>query len=235
MPTYSPDGFALPHNPGTNAAPLTTAFPALGTDDHPHAWHPYISPQDSISRRHLIASLSNPSIRVTRAAAGNEDYPPAHTDLAVFDNLYPPEALPLNLDPSFPYPSPQFRMPDHNTLPAASASAAATMQLPHSIVKHERQSPTNSNGMQTPVSTSDPRSPLTPTPTAHARSHTRISPQAHTRQISEDRSTVSGDDERKLNYTYKRAEEPVRNTQGKLLCSHQDCTGLLFERKCEWR
>jgi hypothetical protein len=37
-------------------------------------------------------------------------------------------------------------------------------------------------------------------------------------------------------YTHKRSEDPPRNTQGKMICKFQStCTGLTFERRCEWR
>ncbi|KAI8932208.1 hypothetical protein NX059_011086 [Plenodomus lindquistii] len=232
FPTYSPDNFYLPHNPGTTAAPLT-AFPHLGTDNNSNSWHPYPSlPQDS-SRRHLVASNPNPSIRVTGTAGS--DYAQPLSDLAAFDNIYPhlgqqPEAYsPLNLDPS---PFNYFTSPYNMSDPTLSPSVVA-MQIPQISVKHERTSSINSlNGMPTPVSTSGPRSPLTPT--ADARSHILTSPQSHSRQISEDRSSLSGDDERKANYSYKRNEEPERNAEGKMTCKHQDCAGMIFERKCEW-
>jgi len=118
-------------------------------------------------------------------------------------------------------------MPDHNLSPAT-----ATMHGPHMAVKHERKSSINSTGMQTPVSTSGPRSPLTPT--ADAPHPTLTSPQMSSRPISEDRSTVSGDEEPKLKYPPKRPEEPMRNAEGKMTCSHHGCTGRFFERKCEW-
>ncbi|KAH9877701.1 hypothetical protein J1614_002918 [Plenodomus biglobosus] len=229
FPTYSPVNFYLPHNQGTIAAPLT-AFPHLGTDHNSNSWHPYHSlPQDS--RRHLVASTQNPSIRVT-GAAGVDVYAQPHTDLAAFDDIYhpgqQPEAYPLDLDPSsYTFPS-QYIMSESNIPPAATA-----MQIPQICVKHERTSSINSlNGMPTPVSTSGPRSPLTPT--ADAGTHIIPSPQSHSRQISEDRSSLSGDDERKVNYSYKRNEEPQRNSEGKMLCKHPDCSGLVFDRKCEW-
>ncbi|KAH7082405.1 hypothetical protein FB567DRAFT_105753 [Paraphoma chrysanthemicola] len=37
-----------------------------------------------------------------------------------------------------------------------------------------------------------------------------------------------------LLYSYKRAEEPPRNHETKIICKHQECTGLIFEGKCEW-
>jgi len=36
------------------------------------------------------------------------------------------------------------------------------------------------------------------------------------------------------NSIYKRSEEPPRNQDGKMFCRHPDCTGLIFDRKCEW-
>jgi hypothetical protein len=65
-----------------------------------------------------------------------------------------------------------------------------------------------------------------------------LSPTSDIRRISEDSSQEGDDDDNnasRKNYSFKRAEEPLRNTEGKLTCVHKDCTGLLFERKCEWR
>jgi hypothetical protein len=37
-------------------------------------------------------------------------------------------------------------------------------------------------------------------------------------------------------HTHKRPEEPPKNEQGKMICKFQGtCTGLTFDRKCEWR
>lgn len=62
------------------------------------------------------------------------------------------------------------------------------------------------------------------------------SPRTHTRQLSED---ISSQDEHdgslRKNHSYKRAEEPPRNQEAKMICKHQECTGLTFDRKCEWR
>lgn len=48
---------------------------------------------------------------------------------------------------------------------------------------------------------------------------------------------MSGEDDgafiRKI--SYKRSEEPPRNADGKFYCKQEECTGQLFERKCEWR
>lgn len=37
-------------------------------------------------------------------------------------------------------------------------------------------------------------------------------------------------------FTHKRAEDPPRNTEGKMVCKFTNtCGGLIFERRCEWR
>jgi hypothetical protein len=37
-------------------------------------------------------------------------------------------------------------------------------------------------------------------------------------------------------YTHKRNEDPPRNNQGKMICKFQStCSGLVFDRRCEWR
>jgi hypothetical protein len=49
-------------------------------------------------------------------------------------------------------------------------------------------------------------------------------------------SSQDGDDDGSLrkNHSYKRAEEPPRNEDGKMVCKYQECRGISFERKCEW-
>ncbi|KAF1982466.1 hypothetical protein K402DRAFT_340339 [Aulographum hederae CBS 113979] len=34
--------------------------------------------------------------------------------------------------------------------------------------------------------------------------------------------------------TYKRPEEPPRNSKGKMICKFDECRDLVFDRKCEW-
>jgi hypothetical protein len=37
-------------------------------------------------------------------------------------------------------------------------------------------------------------------------------------------------------HTHKRAEDPPKNEQGKMMCKFQTtCSGVTFDRKCEWR
>ncbi|KAJ4362276.1 hypothetical protein N0V83_010369 [Neocucurbitaria cava] len=51
-----------------------------------------------------------------------------------------------------------------------------------------------------------------------------------------DSSEQDGEDDGSLrkNHSYKRAEEPPRNEDGKMYCRHHECAGLFFDRKCEW-
>ena len=36
-------------------------------------------------------------------------------------------------------------------------------------------------------------------------------------------------------HDYKRAEDPPRNAQNKMICTLKECANFTFERKCEWR
>jgi hypothetical protein len=54
------------------------------------------------------------------------------------------------------------------------------------------------------------------------------------RHLSEDDSS-SDEHGGSLSYAYKRTEEPPRNHEAKIICKHQECTGVVFDRKCEWR
>jgi hypothetical protein len=110
----------------------------------------------------------------------------------------------------------------------------AVLPLPH---QHKRDASVNSiNGdMPTPVSLACPRSPMT-SPTVGERPSTATSPpRSHSRGLSVD-SSQDGDDDGSLrkNHSYKRAEEPPRNEDGKMVCKYQECHGTSFDRKCEW-
>jgi hypothetical protein len=154
-------------------------------------------------------------------------------DFATF-GIYPQPQAPLHqLNTNFNFAHLQYNDNMSQILPDTT-----TMQVAHVPIKHERTSSITSNSnMPTPVSMSGPRSPML-SPTSDNRSHVATSPIRHIRRISEDCSSQEGDDDDnalRKNYSFKRAEEPPRNTEGKLTCVHQECTGLFFERKCEWR
>ncbi|KAI4674722.1 uncharacterized protein J4E84_010463 [Alternaria hordeiaustralica] len=107
-----------------------------------------------------------------------------------------------------------------------------SMQVPH---EHKRNISISSlTDMPTPVSMSA-RSPMT-SPTAGERQIIVTSPpRSHSRGLSVD-SSQDGDDDGSLrkNHSYKRAEEPPRNEDGKMVCKYQECRGTSFDRKCEW-
>ncbi|KAL1598415.1 hypothetical protein SLS59_006699 [Nothophoma quercina] len=106
-------------------------------------------------------------------------------------------------------------------------------QLPQIHSKHERSHSTNSNSnFPTPISLVGE---ALPSPVGGEHRSVMSSPHAHTRHLSED---VSSQDEHdgslRKNHSYKRAEEPPRNHEAKMICKHQECAGLTFDRKCEW-
>ncbi|KAB2108306.1 hypothetical protein AG0111_0g2923 [Alternaria gaisen] len=221
----SPVNFYLPQDPGIAAPPLT-AFPHLGSDHH-NSWHPYsLPPQDS--PRHLITSTQVPRVRVTGAAESNLFAQP-QTDFASSGIYRPnrqPEAQQQCFNPQF------FNIYDQNIMTELSPNPTP-MQVPH---EHKRNISINSlTDMPTPVSMVGPRSPLT-SPTAGERPIITTSPpRSHSRGISVD-SSQDGDDDGSLrkNHSYKRAEEPPRNEDGKMVCKYQECRGTSFDRKCEW-
>ncbi|KAI2484025.1 hypothetical protein Ptr902_02965 [Pyrenophora tritici-repentis] len=219
-----------PHHQGT-AAPLT-AFPLLGSEHHTNSWHPSYSlpPQDS--PRHLIAPYPDPRVRVT-GAAGNTSFAQPQTDFAS-PNIYQPnrlpEASPLNLNPQY--------YNNYNIMAELSPKSTAPMHLPH---EHKRTVSIASltGDMPTPVSMGGPQSPLrSPTSAEHISAFTspsRIHSRLHSRGLSID-SSQDGDDDASLrkNHSFKRAEEPPRNEEGKMICKYQECLGTSFDRKCEW-
>jgi hypothetical protein len=85
--------------------------------------------------------------------------------------------------------------------------------------------------MPTPVDMSGARSPLL---SLTGRQVMPVSSPRHERGLSESESS-SDEHVGSLSYAYKRTEEPPRNHEAKIICKHQECTGLVFDRKYEWR
>ncbi|KAF2825808.1 hypothetical protein CC86DRAFT_382799 [Ophiobolus disseminans] len=214
------DNIYLPQNPGS---PLTVFPQHLGDDQ---SWHPYAALPQQQSPRHLISTPQTPSIRVTGTAGS--DLAPPHPGFVAFGSIYhQPQAHHLQLNTNF-----DFSYAMDPQMPQDTPS----IQVPPTLVKHERTSSINSiPNMPTPVSMSGPRSPLL-SPTSGERSHMATSPRTHSRRVSEDLTSQDGDDDGSMrkNHSYKRAEEPPRNQEGKMICRHHECAGLFFDRKCEW-
>ncbi|EFQ84960.1 hypothetical protein P3342_005097 [Pyrenophora teres f. teres] len=220
-----------PHHQGS-AAPLT-AFPLLGSQHHTNSWHPYPLPPQGCPR-HLIAPYPGPRVRVT-GAAGNTSFAQPQTDFAS-SNIYQPnrlpEASPLNLNPRY------YNYNNNNIMTELSPKSTAPMHLPH---EHKRTVSIASltGDMPTPVSMGGPQSPQrSPTSVEHISAFTsppRIHSRLHSRGLSID-SSQDGDDDASLrkNHSFKRAEEPPRNEDGKMICKYQECHGTSFDRKCEW-
>ena len=105
---------------------------------------------------------------------------------------------------------------------------STTMQARH---KHERNASMNS---PTDMPTSANISGSLVSQTAN-KQPTKIK-LSHSRGISVD-SSQDGDDDGSLrkNHSYKRAEEPPRNEDGKMVCKYQGRRGTSFDRKCDWR
>ncbi|KAK7181364.1 C2H2 transcription factor [Paraphaeosphaeria sporulosa] len=211
-----------------NATALTV-FPQQHLDHNfDNTWQHF--PHNSLPQRtarHLTTSI--PSVRVT-GTAESEGYAAPHLDFAAFD-IFPsstqsPQAPSININTDFP----DFAM----------GSDTITEQHPahgFSAHRHERTSSLHSNSnMPTPISLADTHSPLLSPADGHRR-FSVASSQGHVRQQSEDTSS-QGDpedaDSPRRNHAYKRAEEPPRNHDGKMICKHSECAGQTFDRKCEW-
>jgi hypothetical protein len=209
--------FYLPHNQGS---PLTI-FP--WQNQSPHLRSP----------RHLEDHSQTPVIRVT--GTGSHSAPPHHGFAAYGTTIYhQPQATPLQLDTTFDFHS-TYTMDSQITPDPINTS----MQVPKMAIKHERKSSVISNSnMPTPTSMSGARSPML-SPTSGERPQISTSPLTHSRHLSEDRSSQDGfgdeDGSLRRNFSFKRAEEPPRNEQGKMMCRYQECASLVFDRKCEWR
>lgn len=223
-PIY-PDINYLPHHSGATVFSAYTQLSPNGLNQQ--SWQlPYSSlPQHR--PRHLIDPTQTPSIRVTgTAGTGSEIFAPPQSAFAAWPDYIsytsgPPHTSNTNLN--------LFNM--GNTLPPVNGS---TTQLPHIHNKHERSHSINSNSnMPTPVSMSGD---ALPSPIGEQQRSMLSSPHVHTRQLSEDiNSQDENDGSLRKNYSYKRAEEPPRNHDAKMICKHQECLGLTFDRKCEWR
>ncbi|KAF1924212.1 uncharacterized protein M421DRAFT_73168 [Didymella exigua CBS 183.55] len=125
----------------------------------------------------------------------------------------------------------------HPSLTVSSLSpivnSGSAIQLPQIHHKHERSlSSTSNTDMPTPVSIAGND---LPSPVGEQHRTTMSSPNTHTRQYSED---ISSQDEHdgslRKNHSYKRAEEPPRNNEAKMICKRSECSGITFDRKCEW-
>ncbi|KAJ4290459.1 hypothetical protein N0V90_010676 [Kalmusia sp. IMI 367209] len=223
----------LPDIPG-NAT--LTVFPQhldANFDDSP--WQQFShSSLPQRTARHLTTSI--PSVRVT-GSADNEAYDAApQTDFAAFGNLYQsstqaPQAPALNVNTDFShFVQPQYNM--GNVQPPETSPVHGFQ-----TVRHERTSSLNSNSnIPTPVSMA-PHSPLLSPAEDHHRRYSIASSQGPLRHPSEESSSQGDPDEvgsPRRNHAYKRAEEPPKNHDGKMICKHKECSGQIFDRKCEW-
>lgn len=228
FPIVVPNSQYLPQFPG---APPLAVFSQFNADGLSDSWPPYHSSPQAESPRHPIISPHNPTIRITETT-GSLSFaqpPGGFVSQGIYHNSRQPQALQQNINSQYNFPQP-FRM-GSNILPD-------NMATPQNSSKHERASSINSINMPTPVSISDPRSPLV-TPTSGERPLLISSPQSHAHSHSRNHSVSSSepdvDEDGSLRKSYKRAEEPPRNEDGKYTCSHQECTDQIFDRKCEWR
>jgi hypothetical protein len=88
----------------------------------------------------------------------------------------------------------------------------------------------------TQVSAADTGSHSTSSSKDEAEVRTSGTPGDHGEEDAADSSGNHSDDEsRQKNHSYKRAEEPPRNEDGKMVCKYQECRGTSFDRRCEWR
>jgi len=202
-------------------------FPQQLDGNFPNPWQQssHTSLPQRTARR-LTTSI--PSVRVTDAAP----HP-----FASFPDLYSPhtptpQAPSLNVDTNFPEFNSSFSM---TTVPPPEVSPVHAFQT-H---RHERTPSIISNSnIPTPISMSGSRSPLLSP--ADGRTCSPASPysQVPLRRPSEDASSQGDPEEAgspRRNHAYKRAEEPPRNHDGKMVCKQPECAGLMFDRKCEWR
>jgi hypothetical protein len=223
-----------------NHPPLTAYTAQLSHSGLDHSsWHLPSSSLPHHRPRHPPNALVTPTIRVTGPADSHAFAQPqtqGSWDLLYFDSTATsgPSPSTSNNTPLYSHYNPTLQtMTD--TLPPP---AQMTIQVPPMKIKHERSSSINSNSnIPTPVSMGGQRSPSPSVQERHAQSGPH-SPARSSRRPSEDASSQEGDDHitsLSKNHIYKRSGEPPRNHEAKMVCEHRECTGLTFDRKCEWR
>ncbi|KAF1973777.1 hypothetical protein BU23DRAFT_463272 [Bimuria novae-zelandiae CBS 107.79] len=227
----------LPDIQGTATA--LTVFPQHFDHNFDNAWQQF--PPNSLPQRtarHLTTAI--PSVRVT-GSADSQGYAAPQPDFASLDNIspsstQPPQASYLTDDTNYSELY-NFQPTMGNVQPPETTSVHNSF-----IPRHQRTPSLNSNSnMPTPVSMASAHSPLL-SPTSDHRDHRRYSigsAQGHVRQQSEGGSSQASSDNEDIgsprrNHSYKRAEEPPRNHDGKMVCKHNECSGQTFDRKCEW-
>ena len=230
--------FSLPERSGIATSHNLFVYPQRQLDANSNAWPQYAQRLSNLPQRTTGGHLTVPAI-ITDDNSEDQGFAQPQNDFSFPDlfeqgaqgsqaqhlsNLNPFSNLPYNMGTCAP--------PD------------ASIHHPAPLVRHERTTSVNStSNIPTPISMAeDPRSPLlSPTDDRrHSTSHVHI--HSHRRQLSEVSvgSVIpsSDDDDSSLsrrNHSYKRAEEPPRNAEGKMYCKHKECVNMIFDRKCEWR
>jgi len=83
-----------------------------------------------------------------------------------------------------------------------------------------------------PVSMGGERSPVYDRRSSHlSLQEPRANSEARSTSLEAIESSLSP----RRGHAYKRAEDPPRNAQNKMVCKFKECANLTFERKCEWR
>lgn len=185
------------------------------------------SPLPQHSPRRLVNPAQTLSIRVTEnVSACSGIFASPQSDFAAWSSyIYNASGPPRNRYQSC-YLSNMVR-------PSTPVSCGSTAQLPQINLEHERtHSNASSANVPTPVSMADNS---LPSPVTEQQNTTMSSPCTHTRQLSEDISSDRRDGPPQKNHSYKRAEEPPRNSESKMICKQLECSGITFDRKCEWR
>jgi hypothetical protein len=83
-----------------------------------------------------------------------------------------------------------------------------------------------------PVSMGDQRSPVYDRRSSHSSLQ---EPRADSEARSTSPEAIESSLSPRRGHAFKRAEDPPRNTQNKMICKFTECANLTFERKCEWR
>lgn len=168
-----------------------------------------------------------PSITVTAHTSNNAPAQPP----ADFTNIYQhQQAQQLHLNTSFP----DFASHQYNYLPPDNSPAHSPGNMNDTSSIHSPNTLRSPN-LETPVSlVGTTRS----SPGTNDRSRRPSTASSTGRLVpSEDDTSQDGGNGRspRRQQAHKRLEEPPRDSNGKMTCKHDECRGVTFERKCEWR
>ena len=100
------------------------------------------------------------------------------------------------------------------------------------ILQQNMSAQSSHHKILSPVSMGGQRSPVYDRRSSHSSLQ---EPRADSEARSTSPEAIESSLSPRRGHAYKRAEDPPRNAQNKMICKFKECANLTFERKCEWR